>query len=205
MVDAVTDAVANAGFSRRKLLKGGVVSLVLLGLAGAGIALQRTKLRALPKDGLHVLTPEQYAVLCAIADRLCPRPAEGVPGATAIDVGLMADRLLEYAHDDIKQGIALALTMVESGLPGALFGERIAPFTTLSPEQQDAVLIAFRDSKVGLRRTIFRSFSSVVGSLYYGDPRTWPSVGYPGPPDPKDLRAAYAAQLVDLGALQKKS
>jgi hypothetical protein len=201
----MVDQAAQAGFSRRKLLKGGLISIALLGLAGAGLALQRTKLRPLPKIGLHTLTPEQYAVLCAIADRMCPQAAPGVPGATAIEVGLQADRLLEYAHDDIKQGVALALTMVESGLPGALFGERIAPFTTLSPERQDAVLLAFRDSKVGLRRTIFRSFSGLLGSLYYGDPRTWPSVGYPGPPAPKDLRAAYAAQLVDLEALRGKA
>jgi hypothetical protein len=201
----MVDRAANAGFSRRKLLKGGLISIALLGLAGAGIALQRTKLRALPKDGLRTLTPEQYAVLCAIADRMCPQAAPGVPGASAIEVGFIADRLLEYAHDDAKQGVALALTMVESGLSGALFGERIAPFTTLSPERQDAVLLAFRDSKVAIRRTIFRSFSSLVGSLYYGDPRVWPSVGYPGPPDPKGLRVAYATQLVDLEALRKKS
>lgn len=204
MVESVESA-AKAGFSRRELLRGGAISILLLGLAGAGIAMQRSKLRALPKDGLRVLTPEQYAVLCAIADRICPQAAPGVPGANAIEVGVLVDRMLEYAHDDLKQGLALALTMVESGLPGALFFERIAPFTTLAPAQQDAVLLAFRDSKIALRRTIFRSFSGLLGSVYYGDPRTWPSVGYPGPPDPKGLRVAYAAQLVDLEALRGKS
>jgi hypothetical protein len=39
-------------------------------------------------------------------------------------------------------------------------------------------------------------------AVYWGDPRTWPSTGYSGPPDPRALRATYAENLVDLNALR---
>ncbi len=47
----------------------------------------------------------------------------------------------------------------------------------------------------------FRALSALTTGLYFGDPRTWPGLGYPGPPDPAALRQAYAGQLVDLDAL----
>lgn len=191
-------------FSRRALLRGGLGGAVLLLLSGGALALQRSKLRPLPKAGLKVLSATEYAVLAAIADRMLPATAPGVPGTSEIDVALVADRMLELAERDVVEGLKLGLSLVESGLVGALFGERTRPFTQLSPQEQDRVLIAFRESELPVRRTIFRSFAGLTGLVYYGDPRTWPSVGYPGPPSPVGLRQAYAAQLVDLDALTKK-
>lgn len=192
----------STGFSRRALLRSGLIGIAVLGVSGLGLALQRTKLLPTPKDGLRVLTPEQYAILSAIAARTCPAS----PGASAdgIDVALITDRLMELLDDDVRAGFGLALNVIESGVAGALFFERTAPFTQLSPEDQDRVLLAFARSKVPLRRTIYRSVSGLTGAMYYGDPRSWPSVGYPGPPSPAGLRAAYAHQLVDLHALRAK-
>lgn len=206
-------AEAASAFSRRTLLKGSLAGAALLAVGGAAIALQRSRLRALPGEALHVLTPQEYAVLAAIAERMLPRakPADtatgmpAVPGAQNIDVALLADRLLETVQSDVVDGIKLALGVIESGLTGALFFERVRPFTQLEATEQDRVLLAFRDSKVGLRRTIYRSFAGLTGSLYYGDPRVWPSVGYAGPPSASGLREAYAAQLVDYNALRAKS
>ena len=186
------------GFSRRAFLRSGLISVAVLGLSGLGLALQRTKLIAVPKDGLLVLTPEQYAILTAVAARTCP------PNDLGIDVAFTADRLLTLVDDDVKAGVGLALNVLESSVVGALFGERTAPFTQLSAEDQDRVLMAFASSKVALRRTIYRSLSGLTGTLYYGDPRAWPSAGYPGPPSPAGLRAAYPQQLVDYQALRAK-
>lgn len=194
--------MAGTGFSRRAFLRSGLIGVAVLGVSGLALALQKTKLVAAPKDGLRVLTPEQYAILTAVAARTCPPK----PGASpeSIDVALTADRLLELVDDDVKAGVGLALNVLESGTVGAMFGERTAPFTQLSPEDQDRVLMAFAHSNVPLRRTIYRSLSGLTGTLYYGDPRAWPSTGYPGPPSPSGLRAAYAHQLVDWQALRAK-
>jgi hypothetical protein len=199
----VTDS-GRDGFSRRAFLKTGAAGLALVALASFGLAAQRTRLRAAPSAGLKVLSQAEYSILAAIAARFCPAPAPGVPGADEMDVALLADRLFERAEDDIQAGLKLALHVVESPLTGAALLEHTAPFTQLSPEKQDSALEWFRISRVALRRTIYRSMSGLVGALYYGDPRSWPGVGYPGPPDPAALRRAYSAQLVDLASLRAK-
>lgn len=193
---------AAGGFSRRALLKGGLVGLALVGLSGTAIARRGTKLRALPEGGLRVLSAADYAIIAAVADRICPEPSLGVPGATAIDVASGVDRLLARVPADVLEGFKTALHLFENGLTGAVFFERVTPFTALSPAHQDRTLLAFRDSRVAIRRTIFRALQTLVASVYYGDPRTFASVGYPGPMDPAAMRRAYAPQLVDLASLR---
>jgi hypothetical protein len=193
---------ATSGFSRRAFLRSGLIGVAVLGVSGLALALQKTKLVPAPKDGLLVLTPEQYSILTAVAARTCPQTPP--TSADGIDVALYADRLLTLVDADVKAGVGMALGMLESGAVGALFFERTTPFTQLSPEDQDRVLEAFKSSKVPLRRTIYRLMSGLTGTLYYGDPRSWASAGYPGPPSPSGLRAAYAPQLVDWQALRAK-
>ena len=189
-------------FSRRNLLRGGIGSAALLALGGVGLGLQSTRLGAAPAEALLVLTPEEHAILAAIARRVWPSPGPDVPGADAVGVGLLADRLLSHADPGTAVDVKSVLALFENGLVGALFGERVRPFTQLAPEAQDAVLLAWRDSSVALRRTVFRALSTMVTALYYGHPSVWPGIGYPGPPDPVAFRAAYAAQVVDLASLR---
>jgi hypothetical protein len=193
---------ATSGFSRRAFLRSGLIGVAVLGVSGLALALQKTKLVPVPKDGLRVLTPEQYSILTAVAARTCPAKPPASP--EGIDVALYADRLLELLDGDVRAGMGMALNVLESATAGALFFERATPFTQLSPEDQDRVLAAFANSKVALRRTIYRSLSGLTGVLYYGDPRAWPGTGYPGPPSPSGLRAAYAPQLVDWQSLRGK-
>lgn len=190
------------GLSRRALLRSGLAGIALVTLGGVGVALQPSKLRPLPRGGLKMLSPAEYATLAALAERLLPPRGPNRPGPNEIDVAGLADSLFANAEEDVKKGLKLGLRIVESGFVGALFFERARPFTQLSPEHQDRVLLLMRDSKVGIRRTLFRVFSSLTGSIYYGDPRIWASIGYPGPPDPVALRAAYAENLVDWNALR---
>lgn len=190
-------------FSRRALLRGGVGGAVLLGLGGVGLALQSTRRAAAPAETLRVLTLDEYSVIAAVAARVCPQPGPDVPGADAIGVALLADRLLDHAAPESVADVKTVIALFENGLTGALFFERVRPFTALGPDDQDAVLLAWRNSSVALRRTVFRALAALSTSLYYGDARVWPGIGYPGPPSPSALRDAYAAQLVDLAALRE--
>lgn len=203
--ESPTDASARASlalFSRRNLLRGGLGGALLLGLGGVGLSLQRTRVDGAPAEDLLVLTRDEWAIVAAVAARVCPPPGADVPGADAIGVATLADRLLSRADPGTLADVKSVLALFENGLTGALFFERVRPFTQLDPDTQDAVLYAWRDSRVALRRTVFRALSSMVTALYFGDPRTWPGIGYPGPPEPVAFRAAYAAQLVDLAALR---
>lgn len=197
-----TEAAALARFSRRRLALGGLGALAVAGLGAAGLSLQSTRRPAPPAEELEVLTLDEHAILAAVAARACPQPGPDVPGADAVDVALRADRLLARAEPEIADGVKTVLALFENGLTGALFLERTRPFTQLEPVDQDRVLLGWRDSSVLVQRTIARALMGLTTSLYYGDPRTWPGVGYPGPPDHRALRLAYADQLVDLGALR---
>lgn len=188
--------------SRRSLLKTGLVGVAVVALGGVGLAFQPTREGKVAGSKLLVLSPQEYAVLAAVAHRVCPPLGKGAPGATALDVAGKADALLAGADADGKQGLKLVLRVFENGLTGALFFERVRPFTQLSPEDQDQVLRNWRDSNIGFRRTVYRALSSLVGALYYGDERTWERIGYPGPPSLSGLREAYAENLVDLHALR---
>ncbi len=190
--------------TRRSLLKTGFVGVAVVALGGVALALQRTRATK-PGHELLVLNDKEYAVLAAFAARISPAGGPGAPGATALDVAGKADRLLAGADPEGQKGLKLVLNVFESGLTGALFFERVRPFTQLSGEEQDRVLTAWRDSPIGFRRTVYRALSSLCGALYFGDDRTWQRLGYPGPPSPAALRATYAENLVDLHALRTKN
>ena len=67
-------------------------------------------------------------------------------------------------------------------MPNFLFGGRIEPFTQLNPTEQDEVLNEWRDSRLTLRRTGCRALRGLALAAYFGNPATWNSVGYGGPP-----------------------
>lgn len=154
-----------------------------------------------PSEPLRVLTLDEYAIVQSVASRVCPQPAPDVPGADGVDVGVLVDRLLERIGPEGSADVKTVLALFENGLVGAVFFERVKPFTQLDAETQDRVLLAWRDSSITLRRTVYRALTSLTASMYYADPRTWPGIGYPGPPNPTALREAYANQLVNLAAL----
>lgn len=190
-----------AVFSRRNLLKTGLVGTVLVGLGSVGLALRKTKPRADTPE-LRVFDAREYAVLIAIADRIAPALGPGAPGAVAVGTVQKLDALMVSAHIETQKGIKLALRVFENALTGAVVGERLAPFTELSIEARDRVLAAWRDSRIGFRRTVFRALAGTLLGVYWGDERTWARIGYGGPPDLAGLRQSYAANLVAYDALR---
>jgi Gluconate 2-dehydrogenase subunit 3 len=193
--------VPPAWWSRRKLLQGALAVSALVGLGGVTLALQKTRsLAGTPR--LAVLDASEYAVLVALAERLCPELGPGAPGATKLGVAAYLDSMLAASDGETQKAIKGALTLFESALGGALVGERVRPFTELSPEAQADSLRAFRDSSLGVRRTLFRALASAIWAVYWGNTGTWKRIGYDGPPNVSALRASYAENLVDLDALR---
>jgi hypothetical protein len=190
--------------SRRRLLRAGLFGGLAVTAGSVALALQSTAPRGQLPQRLAVLTAQEYAILAAIAARVAPAAGTGAPGADALEVALRADALLARATLDAQKGLKLALVMFDNALPGALFGDRIRPFTRLSAAQQDRVLSSMRSSRVAFRRQLYAGLAGLIMALYWGDTRTWPRIGYPGPPSVADLRAMYADNLVDHDALAAK-
>ena len=148
-------------------------------LAGAGIALAKFpgRLTHKPRQALRVFDEREFAVVAAVAARTVLRPdADPVTLAHRIDESL-ALQLDEVQHD-IKQLVDL----FENALTGAVLDFRFKPFTRLEPAQQDAALLAWRDSRIALRRSGYVALRKLTTVAYYQDPATWADIGYPGPP-----------------------
>ncbi|MET0344478.1 MAG: gluconate 2-dehydrogenase subunit 3 family protein [Polyangiales bacterium] len=192
-----------AALSRRNLLKTGLFGGAAVVLGSVGLALWESPPRAdTPK--LRVLDAKEYAILCAIADRVAPALGPDAPGATALGTVATLDAMMESIDIELQKGIKLALRVFDNALVGALGFERVTPFAALSPEARDRVLDGWKNSRIGFRRTVFRALSGAVLGVYWGDERTWQRIGYGGPPDREGLRAAYAENLVAYDALRSK-
>lgn len=168
--------------TRRGVLKKGLLGGVLLAVGGSVFLATRKSVQVeLPSDGLRELTPREFAVVTALAWRLLPK-RDGFPSVDAVEVGKNADRIVALLDPSAIKETKQLLMLLENALPNFLFGRRASTFTTMSTDEQDAVLNEWRQSGIALRRTGFTALRSLVNAAYFSSPATWPAVGYPGPP-----------------------
>lgn len=174
--------------TRRGFLKKGLVGGVVLALGGAGwLALRRT--RPISFGGmLQVLSPEEAAVILALADRLIP-PRSGFPRPFQVDITGEVDRLIATAHPATQRDFKRLLRLFENALTGLLFERQLRTFTECTEEQQDLRLAGWAHSRLPLRRTGYRVIKRLVYTAYYTSSEIRTAVGYRGPP-PLPRRAA---------------
>jgi hypothetical protein len=169
------------GVSRRAVLKTGLWGGALLGLGGVALLASRHSRVLEPPPGLKVFDALEYSVLTAIAHRvIAPRP--DWPSFRQVDPVKNADQTLSLASEWVLNDIHRLIGLFENSVAGFLFGGRTQPFTALSPVDQDVVLTEWRDSRLEVRRTGYLVLRTIVAAAYFGDSKTWPVVGYPGPP-----------------------
>jgi hypothetical protein len=168
--------------SRRSALGLGIGGGILLALGSASVVLEPTALVA-PARPLRVLTPEQYAILHAVAERCHPGKGK-IPSASDIGVAGLVDELLASADPGYAGDFGRALLFFESPWTRFFFEGRFLAFSRATPEQQDHILENWRDARSHLRRQIFHAMLGLCSAAYWGDPRTWAVIEYPGPPIP---------------------
>lgn len=157
--------------SRRRFLQAtGLVALSAT-LPVAGCAPRRYT-----TPDLSCFTPGQFAALDAASRRLVPRMGSA-PGAGELEIARAADRLWARANPTLQADLRQLLTVFEE-LPAMLGG---APFSQRSPAAQDAYLRAWETSALWPARQGFAALNKLVATLFYMDPRSWPSIGYQGP------------------------
>jgi hypothetical protein len=172
---------APPSLSRRSLLKRGLLGGALLAAGGAGfLALRGGRRVSPPKEGLHVFSVREYAVLLALAPRLVGT-LPGWPSVEEVGVALAVDRIVERTEPSVHAELKQLLGLFENGLAGFFFGGRTVPFTALGADEQDVVLAEWRDSRVALRRTGYNALRTLVLAGYYQSATTWEAMGYPGP------------------------
>lgn len=163
---------------RRAFLKRGLFGGAVLALGGAGLALQPTRHVADPTAPLRVLDARGFQVMAAVAARVL-----ALPGVDAAAVAQGADEALSRAAPEAQADLRKVLSLFENALPGLLLDGRARPFTQLDPAAQDRVLEAWRSSRLVIRRGAYHALRKLCFAVYYGDPRAWRDLRYPGPPE----------------------
>lgn len=164
--------------NRRTFLKRGLLGGVLLAAGGGAVAaLTPSRVLYEPRAALKSLTPAQFNVLAAIAARIVI-----ADGADPVAIAHSVDHSLSRMEPELQKDLADVFGLFESPLAG-LLDFRLQPFTRLSPEAQDAALLAWRDSAISLRRGAYRAIKNLCTTAFYRQESAWALAGYPGPPD----------------------
>jgi hypothetical protein len=170
--------VSSNAVDRRAFLQRGLLGGALLAAAGGiGLVSWPPRIGGRPRRSLRVLDERQFAVVCAIAARTVR-----VPDADPIEIAHGVDQTLTYGAPEAQRDLGKLLLLFENALAGLAFDGRVRPFTHLSPEDQDAVLRAWRDSRITLRRCGYQVLRKLTEKAYYATPASWAGVGYAGPP-----------------------
>jgi long-chain-alcohol oxidase len=134
------------------------------------------------------LTPRQRRALEEICDAFCPS-ADGAPTARELGVAdaLLAAISLNPRASERKQLGAL-LSLWDTRALGALGGAGLSRFSSLVPDEQERVLLAWGDSRSRQRRAVFQALRKGALLFYYMLPRpdgsrnpAWDAIGYDGP------------------------
>ncbi len=170
-----------AGESRRGFLKKGLIGGGLLVAGSAGWLALRKPPPYLEGSPFAALTPEEASVLHAVAARLLP-PHAGFPSIAEVGVVRRVDGILASAHPGLQKDVKQLLRLFDNALAGLVFDGHPRPFTSASPDEQDARLAAWARSRIAVRRTGYRALKRLVNGAYYSSPLTYAALGYAGPP-----------------------
>ncbi len=164
--------------TRRGFLKRGLLGGLVLTIGGSlGLGLWPSRKDASPKRTLKVLDERRFAILAAVAARTVR-----APGADPLEIAHRVDDYLALQTPEVQKDVKQLILLFENALAGLVFDGRPKPFTRLSPASQDQALLAWRDSKLTVRRAGYHALRKLTLSAHYSQQSSWASVGYPGPP-----------------------
>lgn len=163
---------------RRVFLQRGLVGGAILAAGACTLHAWPAPERYRPQGNLQSLDPRGFAVLATIAARTVRDPV-----ADPVAIAHAVDRTITLSAPEAAAELQQLLNLFESGLVGLFLDGRLRPFTHLPPDRQDQVLIAWRDSRMVLRRSGYTALRKLTLAAHYASPTTWEGVGYPGPPE----------------------
>lgn len=167
--------------SRRTFIAAGVVgaaALVTAGwLRGPHAPASGIPRRALDGDA-EAIIGAIVPVLLADALPAEPRARADAIAQTVTAVDLAVAGLPPASQAELAQLFALlALPPMRMGLAHVA-----APWPQASPAEVRGFLDRFRDSSWTLLRSAYDALHQLIYAAWYGNPASWPAIGYPGPP-----------------------
>lgn len=184
-------------FLRRTAIGGGAV----VAAGGGALGLRRSGALPEPRSALSVLDAPSFGLLALVAARI-------VPHADPLTIAHDADLALLFAPPEAREDLKLALGILQNSLAGLLTRGSPKLFSELAPEEQDAALDRWLDSRVPLLRGASSSLRKLCLGVHYGLLENARAIGYPGPPfdkpEPPPIEARAPLSPPFLPAKERK-
>jgi len=159
-----------------------------LRLAGGTAALAGlAQLRGLPAGaaeigsagGARFFAEREREILTRIVERMVYTGEPGAPAVRETRALDTIDSLCRALDPTLTAPLPALVRLVEWG--PVLFEGRLARFSSLDADAQDAHLAGWMRSRIGLRRTGFLALRNLALLGYWSQDQTWPLIGYQGP------------------------
>jgi hypothetical protein len=168
--------------SRRTFITTGLLGAAALATAhwlrGPHAPLGNASLRALDADAQAILS----AIVPVLLAGALPVAAEARRQAiadTVRGIDIAVSGLSPNSQDELRQLFALLALP-----PARLAIARVsAPWSQASETDVRACLDRFRGSSLTLLRSAYGALHQLTFAAWYGNPGSWPRIGYPGPPE----------------------
>jgi len=168
--------------SRRRLLKAGIAGGAVLAIAGgvawfARRALDRGAARSLDQDATAIVRAIVPGMLGAALPSLEPGRGSAIEETVAA-----VDRAIAGLPPAARAEIAQLFALLALAPGRRVFAGVASPWAEASAGEVDAFLRAWQTSGWALKRTAYDALHQLVIAAWYANPRSWPAIGYPGPP-----------------------
>jgi hypothetical protein len=157
-----------------------------LRLAGSGAALAAlSRLPVVPATARAAVPSERFfdepqtEILTQVVERMVATGEPEMPRVRDTGAVTTVDALCASLAPELTRPLPVLLLLVEWGPP--IFELRFSRFTKLTPDEQDASLRGWMQSRIGLRRTAFLALRNLAMLGWYAQDESWPDVGYSGP------------------------
>jgi hypothetical protein len=168
--------------SRRTFITTGILGAAALATAhwlrGPHAPAGDAALRVLDADAQAILGAMVPVLLAgALPDGAAARRAATAETVRGIDTAISG--LAPSSQDELRQLFAL-LALPPARLAIARVSE---PWNRASEAEVRACLDRFRGSSLALLRSAYGALHQLTFAAWYGNPASWPRIGYPGPPE----------------------
>jgi len=154
----------------------GAATLTVAGWFASGLR-SRPGTRALDDESRTIVA----AIVPAMLDRALPERRQDRDAAIAETVDGV-DHAIQGLPPSARAELAQLFALLAMTPARRAFAGVASPWNEATREEIDAFLNAWRSSGWALKRSAYDALHQLVFAAWYGNPRSWTDIGYPGPP-----------------------
>jgi hypothetical protein len=164
--------------SRRRFLQ--------VGLAGTALLVAARWLdRSPPPAPPHALDAERARVIEALVPAVLGDALPSDAAARKLAIGEVVaafDRAVAGLSPAVQGEIADLLGLLHFAPTRVALAGLTSPWEEASVEDVSTFLTRWRTSRFDLMRAGYQALTQLIQAAWYGNPRSWGAIGYPGPP-----------------------